>query len=173
MREQLAAAVPEVAVLAGSAEELPLPDGSADAITAASAFHWFDLDRALPELHRVLRPDGGLAIVGNKRDLSDPVQQEVQAVVGRYLPTAEEIGAWRPLLEASHLFEPAGAFTTGFEQLFDAEGLAERVGTISYIARLDGEERAEVLARVREVGEAQPQPIAFRYRCEAHAYRRR
>src|SRR2546421_8267168 len=47
--------------LDGTAEDLPLSNGCADVVTVAQALHWFDLDRALPELHRVLRPDGYLA----------------------------------------------------------------------------------------------------------------
>ena len=46
MREQLEAALPGVDALAGTAEELPLEDGSVDAITVAAAMHWFDIDRA-------------------------------------------------------------------------------------------------------------------------------
>ncbi len=165
MREQLEVAVPGVEVLAGSAERIPLPDSSADGVTAASAFHWFDLDRALPEIHRVLRPGGGLAILGNRRDLSDSFQAAVQQIVGPYLPGLEKLLDWIPILEASPLFGPMETFEAPFEQVFDAEGLAERVGTISYVARLPAEERAEVLARVRALGEAQPDPeLVFRYR---------
>ena len=50
-----------VQALDGTAEEIPLPDGSADVITVAQAFHWFDHERALPELHRVLKPGGTFA----------------------------------------------------------------------------------------------------------------
>jgi hypothetical protein len=78
--------------------------------------------------------------------------------------------AFVPVLESSPLFEPPERFEITHEQLFDPDGLAERIGTISYIARLDGEERREVLERVREFGETQPQPIRFRYRCEARLY---
>ncbi len=173
MRAQLVLAVPGVEVLAGTAETLPLPDGAADALTAASAFHWFDHDRALPEMHRVLRAGGALATVGNGRDVSDPLQQEVQAIVGPYLPGADEILGWIPVLESSPLFGPAERFETAFEQRFDAEGLAERVGTISYVARLPDAERLDVLARVRALGEAQPEsPFPFRYRIEAALWRR-
>lgn len=164
MRAQLEAAVPGVEALAGSAEELPLPDTSADAITVAAAFHWFDLDRALPELRRVLRPGSGLGIFGQGRDLDDPLQAAVQEIVDPYLPDLAELEGWRAELEPSGLFGPPETFESAFEQLFDAEGLAERIGTISYIARLPDEERAEVLARVRALGEAQPEtPFPFRY----------
>jgi ubiquinone/menaquinone biosynthesis C-methylase UbiE len=168
MRRQLATAVPAAEVLAGSAEELPLADDSADAVVAASAFHWFDPERALPEIHRVLRPGGGLATVGNGRDLDDPLQQEIQAIVSPYVPAAGELLSWIDVVDASPLFGSLEEFSTTHEQWFDAEGLAERMGTVSYIARLPDEERADVLARLRRLGGAQPRsPFAFRYRTRA------
>ncbi|HSD48771.1 MAG TPA: methyltransferase domain-containing protein, partial [Actinomycetota bacterium] len=48
MREVLERACPTVTVLDGTAEEIPTPDGSVDAVVAAQAFHWFDGERALP-----------------------------------------------------------------------------------------------------------------------------
>jgi ubiquinone/menaquinone biosynthesis C-methylase UbiE len=172
MRTQLEAAVPDAEVLAGSAEELPLPDGSADAVVAASAFHWFDAERALPEIHRVLRPGGTLATLGNGRDLSDPLQREIQAIVGPYVPAVGELLAWIAMVDASPLFGPVEEFSTAHEQWFDADGLAERMGTVSYVARLPEDERADVLARIRMLGEAQPEsPFPFRYRTEARVCR--
>jgi SAM-dependent methyltransferase len=168
MRDQLLAAVEGVEVLAGSAEALPLPDLAADGITVASAFHWFDVDLALPELHRVLKPGCGLAVVGNGRELTQPLQAAVQRIIGSYLPDLDELRGWLPVIEASPLFGPLEGADCTFEQHFDAAGLAERIGTISYVARLPDEERAEVLARVRALGEAQPEtPFPFRYRAEA------
>jgi ubiquinone/menaquinone biosynthesis C-methylase UbiE len=168
MRAQLEAAVPGVEALAGSAEALPLEDASADAITVASAVHWFDLGRALPEFHRVLKPGGGLGVVGQGRALDQPLQAAVQKIIGRYLPDESEFGLWRAEVEASGLFGPLETIESSFEQLFDAEGFAERIGTISYVARLTGDERAEVLERVRELGEAQPEtPFPFRYETKA------
>ena len=49
--------------LAGSAEAIPLEDASVDAVFVGEAFHWFDPDAAIPEIERVLRPRGGLAIL--------------------------------------------------------------------------------------------------------------
>jgi SAM-dependent methyltransferase len=172
MRAQLEAAVPGAEVVAGSAEELPLQDGSANAVVVASAFHWFDTERMLEEIHRVLVPGGALATIGNGRDLSDPLQREIQAVVGPYLPGVDEILGWIPVLDASPLFGPVEQFSTSFEQWFDPEGLAERIGTISYVARLPEDERAQVLADVCAIGEAQPEsPFPFRYRTQARVCR--
>jgi SAM-dependent methyltransferase len=168
MLEQLAAAVPQAEALLGSAEELPLEDGSVDAVVAASAFHWFEPERALPEIHRVLRPGGALATLGNGRDLSDPLQQEIQAIVSAYVPAPGQLHGWIAVLDASPLFGPVEEFSTTHEQRFDADGLAERMGTVSYVARLPEAEQAEVLARLRALGEAQPEsPFPFRYRTEA------
>jgi SAM-dependent methyltransferase len=59
-----------IEVLDGTAEAIPLRDASADAVTVAQAFHWFDVEVALREIERVLRPGGLLALVSNRRDLS-------------------------------------------------------------------------------------------------------
>ena len=66
MRAVLAAGAPAgVEVLDGHAEELPMDDGSFDVVTAQSAWHWVDEERAIPEVARVLRPGGRLALVWN------------------------------------------------------------------------------------------------------------
>ena len=53
---------------AGTAEEIPLPDASVDAIVVGQAFHWFDASRALPEMVRVLRPGGTIGLLWNLYD---------------------------------------------------------------------------------------------------------
>ena len=68
MLAELRQAMPEVRSAPGSAEEIPLPDGSVDAVLAGQAMHWFDMDRAMPEIARVLRPGGVLAGLWNVDD---------------------------------------------------------------------------------------------------------
>jgi hypothetical protein len=89
----------------------------------------------------------------------------LQEIAGPYLPAAGELRGWVSELELSPLFGAAETFSASFEQLFDAHGLAERVGTISYVARLPAGERAALLERVRALGASQPEsPFPFRYR---------
>ncbi|MEV0805600.1 class I SAM-dependent methyltransferase [Micromonospora sp. NPDC050200] len=68
MRAQLAVATPGTTPLAGSAEAVPLPDGSADAMLVGQAYHWFDKEPAHAEIARVLRPGGVFAPIWNTRD---------------------------------------------------------------------------------------------------------
>jgi SAM-dependent methyltransferase len=68
MRDKLRQAVPGVRALEGSAERIPLPDNSVDAVLVAQAWHWVDPARAVPEVARVLRPGGQLGMLWNIRD---------------------------------------------------------------------------------------------------------
>ncbi|MFD6196123.1 class I SAM-dependent methyltransferase [Mycobacteriaceae bacterium NPDC060252] len=68
MLEVLSNSLPETPALLGSAEEIPLPDNSVDAVLVAQAWHWVDPERAIPEVARVLRPGGRLGLVWNTRD---------------------------------------------------------------------------------------------------------
>jgi SAM-dependent methyltransferase len=72
MRARLAAVSPDIAALAGTAEDLPLPDRSVDAVVAGQAYHWFDPGRAHREVARVLRPGGVFAVLWNDPDPDVP-----------------------------------------------------------------------------------------------------
>ena len=60
--------LPDTPALLGTAEQIPLPDNSIDAVLVAQAWHWFDADRAAAEIARVLRPGGRLGLLWNVRD---------------------------------------------------------------------------------------------------------
>jgi len=116
MLDELRRAVPDVEALEGPAESIPLPGESVDAAFSGQAFHWFDRERAVPELHRVIRPDGGLAILWNWWDERDPLQHELGELIGyagrepyvqEELPGApwfEELG--RTVVESAHESSP-------------------------------------------------------------------
>ncbi|HEU5277802.1 MAG TPA: class I SAM-dependent methyltransferase [Gaiellaceae bacterium] len=152
MRARLEQAVPEAESLRGSAERIPLGDRSVDAITAGQAFHWFRHDEAIPELHRVLRPGGGVALIWNSRDLERPLQQELSELIKPFVPPdrpdAEE---WpRPLAE-SPLFGPLDEHRVPFVQHLDAELFVDRISSVSFVAAAPESERRELQLRLREV----------------------
>jgi SAM-dependent methyltransferase len=72
MREQFARSTPGLTALAGTAEEIALPDGAVDAVVVGQAYHWFDPVRAHPEVARVLRPGGVFAPMWNDEDPATP-----------------------------------------------------------------------------------------------------
>jgi ubiquinone/menaquinone biosynthesis C-methylase UbiE len=81
MRRRLEDDLPTVVALAGTAEAIPLGNGTVDAVTVAQAFHWFDGEAAIAEIHRVLVPGGRLGLVWNGRDLRDPFQTRLSEIM--------------------------------------------------------------------------------------------
>jgi SAM-dependent methyltransferase len=156
--------------LDGTAEAMPLPDGSADVVTVAQAFHWFDHDRALPEIHRVLCEGGTLVIVWNMRDLDDPMQRGVEELlrpIRKDVP-GQVLGAWRVPLHRSPLFGPATVGEFGYEQQFTTDDLCDRVASTSFVAALPPVDREELLVRVRALTHGVEEPFAFPYKTEVH-----
>lgn len=78
MLEVLRRNCPTVTALEGTAEEIPLPDGSVEAVTAASCWHWMDPERAVPEVTRVLKPGGMLGLMWTRRDRSVPWAEQFE-----------------------------------------------------------------------------------------------
>ncbi len=175
MRGVLEQVVPEARSLEGTAEALPVDDGSIDAITVAQAFHWFDVPTTLVEFHRVLRPAGRFGLIWNRRRLEDPLHRAINAITEPYHhETPSHLrGEWREPLEESRLFTSAGQLEVPYEHLVDVDGVVDRVASISYIAALPECERDEVIGRVRELAEQAPKPLRLAYATETYVYERR
>jgi len=152
--------------LDGTAEAIPLPDASADAVTVAQAFHWFDGPAALAEIHRALRPGSALALVWNRRPLEDPVHAAIERVIAPYRgdAPAHRSGAWRAAFDATTRFGPLEERTFAHSRPHDADALADRVGSTSFVAALDDGPQAEVIAAVRAL--AAEGPVELPYVCE-------
>jgi len=165
MGDQLRASVEGVEVLEGTAEAIPLPDGSLDVVTVAQAFHWFEPDAALSEIARVLRPRGGLAMVWNRRDESVPWVARMNELIrwhefryGNY-----DAVDWPDIVARSGRFSPLEHRTFRYEQTLDREGLEARLRSVSYIAAMDSEERDAVVALGMGAVEGMSAPFVLPY----------
>ena len=166
--EMRAAIGPTARALEGTAEAIPLPDDSADAVTVGQAFHWFDGPRALAEIERVLRPGGALALVWNRRPSErSALHAAISEMIAPYRgdAPAHASGAWRDAFAGRELTEQHFEFI----QRLDAAGLADRVGSTSFVAALDDTTREPLLARVRAL--APDGPVDVPYECEIHVWR--
>jgi SAM-dependent methyltransferase len=156
MRAGFSAELPGVRVVEGSAEALPLEDGSADAIVSAQAFHWFVLDRALPEFARVLRPAGRLGVIWNDLDISVDWVAEFSAIISPSrsvtpLPGDAGRGELGPFFGEMH----RASFKHGHRH--DPSTLLDRVESMSFVAVLPDDERAKVFDQVRQLVATHPQ----------------
>ena len=179
MRDQLVRTCPEVTVVEGTAEATGLPDGSADAVTVAQAFHWFDPVAASAEIARVLRPGGHLGIVFNERDAREPWVAELSRLIRwdereRWrVPYTVEVD-WAATLAASGpQFEPAARYDTTYRQPMDADTLVARVLSTSYLAVLPAAERARLADDVRALAEPLGPTFELPYVTVAYAACRR
>lgn len=145
MRAELESVLPGVRALEGRAEAIPLPAAAADVVVSAQAFHWFDHDNALPDIARVLRPGGRIALVWNSRDDRDPWVARLSSIIGN--ETIEESDVV-PVLDASGLFGKVETAMFAFEQLLDRDGLLDLALSRSYLAKLPSPEREPVLDAV-------------------------
>jgi len=136
--------VPQARTTVASAEELPAGDRSVDVVVAAQAFHWFDHEVALPEIARVLKPGGALALVWNRRDSRIPWVRRLGALIG----TQDQLADPTEVLAVSGLFEPPESETSMYWQDINRDTLVDLVSSRSNIAVLDEATREAKLAEV-------------------------
>jgi SAM-dependent methyltransferase len=178
MLAELRRQLPGVRAAEGSAEALPLPDQSADAVLCGQAMHWFAMDRALPEIARVLTPGGVLAGLWNVDDDRVGWVAELTAI-SEHGPT---LSGWRTAPEAaagpgavrvgsgwfapaelragSDWFAPVEEHEFGNGQTRSAGSLVATIATHSRMLLMDEAERTSTLARIRDFLHHQPETSA-------------
>jgi SAM-dependent methyltransferase len=165
MLAELRRTMPEVRSMPGSAEEIPLPDASLDAVLAGQAMHWFDMNRALPEIARVLRPGGVLAGLWNVDDdrvgwvagLAEMSKRKSSITLTTWRGSAAKSRQEQLLGEASDLFSAAEVTEFGHGQVRTADSLLATIGTHSHLLVMEEAERARLLARVGDFLRSQPE----------------
>jgi len=157
MLDQLRLAVPDAEAHEAPAEAIPLPAESVDAAFAGQAFHWFDRERAVPELHRVVKPGGGLALLWNWWDERDPLQKELGVLVGYagHEPYREEE------LPGPPWFREVGR--TVVETVMDSspDALVGYLSTASGFLVAEPEEREQTLAAVHALASRYGEELAM------------
>jgi ubiquinone/menaquinone biosynthesis C-methylase UbiE len=164
MREQLAGAVPGIEVLDGTAEAIPLPDASVDAVTVAQAFHWFRFDEALAEIRRVLRPGGGLAVLFNERDERVPWVRRWNADIewhARRIAYYQRTD-WRVLL-AGGGFGDVGHVDVEWVQPMTRDLVAARTRSVSYVAQEPPDVQQQYVDKILAIVEGFDEPFDLPY----------
>ncbi|MEU5870936.1 class I SAM-dependent methyltransferase [Glycomyces sp. NPDC047369] len=156
---------PELRAVRGSAEAIPLPDGSVDAVLSGNAMHWFDMAAAGPEIARVLAPGGVLAGLWNVLDdgidwVAGLASTAGPAVVG----PRDTPASWRTETARMHL-PAAGAPCFGsaeqahfpHHQRRTADSLVAALATRAGVLVMPEQERRDLLDRIRTYLESRPE----------------
>lgn len=161
LREVLATSVGEERVKEGVAEAIPLPDGSVHAVTVGDAFHWFDQQAALDEIHRVLRPDGGLAILSTAPDWSGASwAHELGSLVADSRPEHPYFDGppWQESVRASGRWRNVHDIRITTSQRADPERIVDHLASMSWLAAMPEDERDGLLERSRAIIQAGDTP---------------
>jgi SAM-dependent methyltransferase len=170
--EQMRAFIPsEARALAGTAEAIPLPDESVDAVLVGQAYHWFDAARALPEIARVLRPGGTVGLLWNMDDDRVPWVARLCDLTGSEARATAILPAPKPPYDDNaELRTPVHAVFDHVED-YDTDRLVAMIASRSQTILLPPDDRAQLLDAVR--GLAPDAPFAFPSICECWRGERR
>jgi SAM-dependent methyltransferase len=148
MRELLERTISAERVRAGVAEAIPLADASVDAVFAADSFHWFDERRAMPEIRRVLRSGGGVAIARTMPELDLPWARELGELLlsarGEHPAFSERSPA--AALEDDSAFGAVREINLAGARVISRAGIRTYLASMSWVATLDGQRRGGLLA---------------------------
>jgi len=174
MRALLTSRLPDVRVLDGTAESIPVEAGTMGTAVAAQAFHWFDHCQALDEIHRVLRTGGFLVTVWNVRDESIGWVDDYNKVQARFegdTPRHRSM-VWRAAIEDDTRFELVDDWTIKNPQSTTVEGVVNRFLSTSFIAALPIAEQELAAQEIREIVGPFGPAVDFPYRSELQAWRK-
>jgi SAM-dependent methyltransferase len=169
MVNQLNRAVAGAHAVCGSAEKIPIRSRWADAVVVAQAFHWFDQERALPEIARVLKPSARLGLIWNVRDESIDWIAELSRI-----GTRDNSAKIRSSLKQLPHFRPFEMKTFQMSQVLDRNTLLAHVRSRSSVAAVDEVERLRIMKAVVQLCETHPDlagKARFELRYETQAFR--
>ena len=179
MGAQLTRLLPDVRLLEGTAESIPLPPASADALVCAQAFHWFSTEAALAEIQRVLKPDGRLGLVWNVRDESVGWVAAITEIITPYEGDTPRFhtGRWREAFTGQYFSDPEMTCFPYHHVGSPQEVIMDRFLSVSFIAALPAAQKATVTAQLQALIDTHPElrgrdTVAFPYQTQAYVCQR-
>ena len=179
MGAQLTKLLPDVRLVNGTAESIPLPTASADAVVCAQAFHWFSTEAALAEIYRVLKPEGRLGLVWNVRDESVDWVAAITAIITPYEGDTPRFhtGRWREAFTGEYFSEPEMTCFPYSHVGSPQEVIMDRFLSVSFIAALPDAAKAVVTAQLQVLIDTHPalkgrDTVAFPYQTQAYVCHR-
>jgi SAM-dependent methyltransferase len=159
MRDQFRRTVRGVPLVAGLAEMIPFRESTVDVVVAAQAFHWFDIPRAMAEMHRVLLPGGAVGLLWNARDESVDWVRQATELLDRYDARGPRYrdGAWRTTWDRTPGFAPLEKQSFPFVQRLDREAALDRFTSVSFIASLDDARYGQAVEALQGLLDSHPQ----------------
>jgi SAM-dependent methyltransferase len=161
LRERLASFVADGRALEGTAELIPLADGSVRAVTVADAFHWFEAPAALAEIARVLAPGGGLAVLVTWPDWSEaPWAEGLGKLMSELRPEHPQFDGprWQDAVQAADGWGPLREVSVIVPQDTSPARLLAYMASVSWIAAMGEDEREDALTRMASLLEAGETP---------------
>ena len=166
MRAVLEERFPAVRAIVATAESMPIDDGAVDAVVVGNAFHHFERDAAMAEIHRVLRPGGALAVFwawpAEEEQLRIPGMRAIYEAIERTHAEAEIMAAhrsWAELPATVDGFDPFERREFPATHVLSAARLADLYATFSDVVSLPAPTRAWVLDRIRQLSRELPETL--------------
>ena len=162
MRGIFSSLLPEIEILNGTAESIPLPSASIDVVLVAQAFQWFQGKRSLQEIYRILKPYGQIGLIWNVRDESVEWVAKMTEIIESYRhfyhgnTPQYKSGKWKQFFDETTLFTLLQTRTFKQVHKYDRQTLVDRVASISWIAVLPEEIQSKVLHEIRDLLDKHP-----------------
>jgi SAM-dependent methyltransferase len=164
-RSLLRQRVADLAVVAATAEALPFPDASVDALLVGNAFHHFDAEDAFDEARRVLRRGGVLALFWGRAApdaFDEPVLQKIYELVSdqrAQSPIATAYRSWYDVAPPVDGFTPFERRRFPTRHVIPSNRYVDLYATSSDIASLPDDQRSALLAEIARLADALPESL--------------